>query len=168
MKKKILFVCFNMKVGGIQKSLLNLINNIHDDFDISLFLFFPKGAYLGSIPSNVHIFYPKRFYQIIGASQKDFRNPFLYLFRGILVILCKLFGSHKILKRFLKRINISENFDYCVSYSQDCGKHSILCGCNFVALNSNSKQKISFIHADIEAGGQNFNDNFLTLKKFDK
>ena len=44
--KKILIVNNNMKIGGVQKSLCNLLWSVADQYDITLYLFAPIGAYM--------------------------------------------------------------------------------------------------------------------------
>ena len=51
--KKILFVNSDMKVGGVQKSLLNLLWEISGRYDVTLLLFSPQGAYLKQLPPDV-------------------------------------------------------------------------------------------------------------------
>jgi len=45
-KKKIIFVNDHLKSGGIAKALVNLINEIYTDYDITLLLFAKTGQYL--------------------------------------------------------------------------------------------------------------------------
>ena len=44
-----------MKIGGVQKSLCNLLWSIPDQYDVTLFLFSPVGEYMDDIPKQVHI-----------------------------------------------------------------------------------------------------------------
>ena len=57
MKKiKILFVCASMKVGGAEKSLVNLLNLIdYSKYDVDLLLLQKQGAFLKQIPEQVKI-----------------------------------------------------------------------------------------------------------------
>lgn len=45
-----------MKIGGVQKSLCNLLWSILDQYDVTLFLFSPVGEYMDDIPKQVHTF----------------------------------------------------------------------------------------------------------------
>ena len=47
--KKILIVNNNMKIGGVQKSLCNLLWSVADQYDITLYLFAPIGAYMHAV-----------------------------------------------------------------------------------------------------------------------
>lgn len=57
MKKiKILFVCASMKVGGAEKSLVNLLNLIdYSKYDVDLLLLQKQGAFLKQMPEQVKI-----------------------------------------------------------------------------------------------------------------
>ena len=53
---KILFVIPSMRIGGAEKSLVNLLNLMDlNEYDVSLLLFKPEGDFLQQIPSGVHI-----------------------------------------------------------------------------------------------------------------
>lgn len=53
-KVKILFVCASMKVGGAEKSLVNLLNLIdYNKYDVDLLLFQKQGVFLTQIPKMV-------------------------------------------------------------------------------------------------------------------
>lgn len=55
-KPSILFVCASMKVGGAEKSLINLLNLIdYSAYDIDLLLFQKQGGFLSQIPPNVNL-----------------------------------------------------------------------------------------------------------------
>ena len=53
--KRILIVNNNMHIGGVQKALLNLLQTLHADYDITLLLFYRGGALLNEVPSDVHV-----------------------------------------------------------------------------------------------------------------
>ena len=53
--KKLIIVNNNMKIGGVQKSLTNLLHSIHGRYDITLLLFSKNGALLADIPEDVKV-----------------------------------------------------------------------------------------------------------------
>ena len=56
MKKKILFICSNMKVGGFQKSLISLLRCFdYEKYDVDLLLLDPSGIFMDLIPKEVNI-----------------------------------------------------------------------------------------------------------------
>lgn len=55
--RKILFVIPSMRIGGAEKSLVNLLNLIDlNKYDVNLLMFKPEGDLLQQIPLGVHIF----------------------------------------------------------------------------------------------------------------
>lgn len=57
-KKKILFVNGHLNVGGIEKSLTDLLKNLDDNaYDIDLLLLENKGTYIEQLPKSVHVLY---------------------------------------------------------------------------------------------------------------
>ena len=73
--KKILIVNNNMYIGGVQKALVNLLWNIHQDYDISLLLFYPGGECLEDLPAGVKIITPCRAWSYLGMAGKDAKAP---------------------------------------------------------------------------------------------
>ena len=91
--KKIIFVINNLETGGVQKSLLNLLNEIHNDYDITLLTFFGNDYTEKLIPSNVTIIKPQGPFRQLGLSVIHTANkPFLYTERAFWVTLTKMFG----------------------------------------------------------------------------
>ena len=63
MKKKVLFVAYNLAVGGIHTSLINFLQLIDekcaDRYEVDLFTF-GKGALMPQIPASVHVICGKK------------------------------------------------------------------------------------------------------------
>lgn len=53
--KKIMFCAYNLSIGGIEKSLVNLLKKISYDYDITLLLQHQSGELLKEIPENIKI-----------------------------------------------------------------------------------------------------------------
>ena len=53
MKKRVLIVECNAKIGGIQKALISLLKQISDVYEITLLLLHSEGALLQDIPADV-------------------------------------------------------------------------------------------------------------------
>ena len=50
MKKRVLFTCFCLEMGGITKALLNLLNNIdYNKYDVTVLMQINKGELLEEI-----------------------------------------------------------------------------------------------------------------------
>ena len=91
-KQKLLFACNNLHIGGIQRSLLNLLDEISDKYDITLFLFYPGGEY--ELPKNVRIIGGNRFTRIMGMSQSEAAEEGMKcrLWRSLWVVITRIFG----------------------------------------------------------------------------
>ena len=56
--KKILFMCINMNIGGTEKALLTMLNEIDSSrYDITLLMLEEYGGFLNEIPSFVKVKY---------------------------------------------------------------------------------------------------------------
>lgn len=171
MKKKILIVNNNTLIGGVQKSLINLLNEIKKEYDITLFVFKKKGDYYEEIPKEVNVIEANKFLQLLGISQKESKQlgKIYYIFRGMLVICTRIFGNHIPYFILMRTENKISNFDYAISYLQSSNERSFYGGCNeFVLKRVNAKEKIAFIHCDFLNYGGNTTYNKKIYHKFDK
>ena len=57
--KKLLIVNNNLHIGGVQKALLNLLDEIAGDYEITLLLFSDCGALRGRVPDGVRVITPR-------------------------------------------------------------------------------------------------------------
>ncbi|MGM8212344.1 glycosyltransferase [Virgibacillus sp. W0430] len=65
MRKKVIFMLIDMNVGGTEKSLLNLVDNMpRDQYEITFLLLQRRGGFLKSIPDDVEVLYFKDFKKI--------------------------------------------------------------------------------------------------------
>ncbi|HRP90890.1 MAG TPA: glycosyltransferase [Edaphocola sp.] len=56
MKKKIIIVSHNLRIGGVERSLLGLLNSFdYDRYEVDLFLFIHDGALLPLLPKQVNL-----------------------------------------------------------------------------------------------------------------
>ena len=56
MKKDILIYTYNLDIGGIERSLIGLLNAIdYDKYNVDLYMFKHEGAFIKDIPDNVNI-----------------------------------------------------------------------------------------------------------------
>lgn len=167
---KILIVNNNMHIGGIQKALLNLLNEICNEHDVTLLLFHPAGELIEDIPDKVNVICGNRFTRILGMSQGEAKacGMFTALWRAFFVIVTKLFGtkiSFGILSRMQK---LDETYDAAISYMQNGYFKMFYGGCNEFVINSvKAKRKISFVHCDFlnYEGNNEYNRDFY--KNFD-
>ena len=58
MKKKILFMIINMNIGGTEKALLNMVEEIdNNEYDVTIMMLEKYGGFLKDIPKWVNIKY---------------------------------------------------------------------------------------------------------------
>lgn len=56
-KKKILFTAYNLGIGGVEKALVNLLNNMdYNKYDVTLYLQLASGEFLDQVDKNVKIY----------------------------------------------------------------------------------------------------------------
>lgn len=171
MKKKIVIVNNNLYTGGVQKALVNMLVEIKNDYDITLFLFKKEGDYVKDIPKEVNIIEGNKFLQLLGTSQEGSKRigKIYYLIRGLLALWTKIINNKVpffLLMSLQKKIG---KFDYAISYLHSANEKSFYGGCNeFVLRKVIANKKISFIHCDFLKYGGNTAYNHQIYGEFDK
>ena len=123
MKKKILFLIPNLKHGGAEKVLVNLVNNLNPDrYDITLQTLFDEGVHKGELKPHV---------RYIPGFKKSFRGNSQ---------LIKLFPAEFLWKQIVK-----ERHDIAISYLEGPTSR-ILSGCK----DPNTK-KVAWLHIELDS-----------------
>ena len=158
--KKILFVSDSTRVGGIQKSLINMLNNIdYSKYDVSLFLFNDKNT--EEINKNVRILPSIEILRIIGSTSSELKktNIWKYFFRRFLSLCCYVLGSNIVFSIIYKSIKIDEEFDIAISYSNNVSNRSLYFGYNKLVIEKvKSRLKKCWVHIDYTNRKRNFNE----------
>ena len=168
--KRILIVNNNMDMGGIQKSLVNLLKEIQGEYDVTLMLFSKSGSLLREIPKTVEIITPLKVYRIMGLEKKDLKKyPLLFVLKAVLLVYSKIFSRRsamKLLGLFQRQIS---GYDAVISYSHFPHPNYFGNGCaDFVLDKTVCKNKVCFIHCDyLNFGGQTETNNRAYME-FDK
>ena len=169
-------MCINMNIGGTEKALLTMLNEIDDSkYDITLLMLEEYGGFLNEIPSFVKVKYVDEYKSI-----KPFVNePPKILIKRLIKNKAYLTGLSTLLnysiskitknisyyyKYILKNIKgIDEEYDLAVAYA---GPMDFIT--YFVLNKIKAKKKVQWIHFDITKIG--FNRKFAkrNYKKFDK
>ena len=109
----------DLNIGGIQKSLINLLNNLdYKKVSVDLYLFSKDNLYINDIPKEVNVIYLKRLPAISKVIYFNILNTFYK-------------------KQVNKEYDIAIDYD---SYSMDTSL-----GC----INCNAKKKVVYVHNDI-------------------
>ena len=150
--KKILIVNNNMHIGGVQKSLVNLLNEVHMDYDITLFLFDKSGEYLSEIPKDVNVVACVSAYKYFGISQSEAKQRSIWSFfaRGFLAFITKLLGRSTVVKLIdLTQRRLPNHYDVAISFLHSGNPNNFYGGCNEFVLNKvNADKKITVLHGD--------------------
>lgn len=168
--KKILIVNDNLHLGGIQKALVNMLKEIHDEYEITLLLLNKRGELLSEIPNDVNVVGACKTISVLGAYKKELKENIAgYIWKGILVLLARK-SSKKFAFQFAaimqKKIGIT--YDVAISYSHPSKEHDLRsCSAEFVLKKINAKKKICFVHADYqnESNRSSYTDSIY--KQFD-
>ena len=160
MKKKLLFVIPNLGVGGAEKSLVNLLNELdYDKYEVDLFLMSKTGIFLEQVPKEVNVlpeslYFKKfsiRFYKSLWWFLTHFK--FSLVFYKILFTLSNRLTKNVVLSeqknwRYLKHFFpvLSKEYDVSIGYLEK--------NANYIAVDSvKAKKKIGFIHTDYKEMG---------------
>lgn len=168
-KKKILIVNNNMHIGGVQKSLVNLLNAIHDKYDVTLMLFSEVGDYLNDIPEDIKVIAVKSHYKYLGMSMVESRASVVsFLARSFYAALSKALGR----KYAIALMNLTQKevqgYDVAISFLQNSRSKSFYGGCNdFILDRVDAPRKAAFLHCDYVKCGANTNENAKRYSKFD-
>lgn len=168
-KKKILIINNNMHIGGVQKSLVNLLNAIYDRYDVTLMLFSETGEYMSDIPSDVNVMSVKSHYKYLGMSMSESRKSIgSFISRSFYATISKVLGRKyaiALMNFTQKKIN---GYDVAISFLQNSKSNSFYGGCNDFVLDCvNAPRKVAFLHCDYVKCGAHTAENAKRYSKFD-
>lgn len=136
MKKNILFVMPDLRGGGAEKVLVNLVNNLNSNkYSITVATLFNEGENIKRLNSNIrHIYLFNKIFRGYSIIQKFFSPEFLY-----------------------RRLT-TEDYDIVVAYLEGVVTR-IVSGCT-----SKNTKKIAWVHTD-PINSKNFNQPFRNLRE---
>lgn len=176
MKKKIVFMLINMNIGGTEKALLNMIEELPEDqFDVTILMLEKYGGFLDQIPSKVKVEYFKGYDEIKPRINNPPSTTSMKLFKKGEFIKAFSFSAYYLRSKFFKNKNIffkylvnnypslEEIYDIAVAYAGPMDFISY-----FVLNKIKAKKKVQWIHFDITKIG--FDKVFASKNygKFDK
>ena len=159
--KKMLIMATALDIGGVQKSLLSLLQTLdYDEISVDLLLLNEVGEYVPFLPSKVKVisfpskykwvYLPKgqvfiSFIQSIGPNLNVFRYAF-FLLKGL--IIRNMGRARQQLMRACAHTlpNISERYDVAIDYT---GGHK-----GYILSKTYAQQKISWVHGDYRVFGR--------------
>lgn len=161
MKKNLLFVIEELATNGAVMSLLSLLDAIHKDYDISLFIFLPGGNLMSRIPKNVKIIHSPLAYQVLRMPMKYAVKSMLKEFRFDMVYFRLRISFERLMKKEFsqwKRLpELKGDWDaiciYCDGFATQVAIKKIISG-----------RKIFWIHSDYTR----YRQSKETLNAFDR
>lgn len=168
--KNIIIINNNMKIGGVQKSLLNLVKEISKDNNVTLLLYAPVGAYMNMLPENVKTIDAGKIMSILGLSHSEAKRCGLGVISTFFRAITKVLGFPLVIRlMMLFSRKIKTEYDIAISYLQDSATKKFYGGCNLYTIKKvKSKKYITFIHSDYSCFGGNTKHNINILSKFDE
>lgn len=167
--KKILIVNNNMRVGGVQKSLYNLLWSLEGQHEITLLLFRAIGTYADQLPPWVRIVECDSLFRFLGMSQGECVG-LDKLKRGALAAMCRVLGRPAVMKILLSSQKmLQEEYDCAIAFLHN-GNEKIFYGGvqEFVLNRVRARKKVAFLHCDYRRCGANMAGNHALLKRFDR
>ena len=167
--KKLIIVNNNLEIGGVQTSLINLLKEIHADYEITLLLFHEKEGYRALLPSDVRIETVKSPIKHLGMSKKDTKGrPLRFLSRAIWVTLTRLLGRRSAVRLMLLFQKRYRGYDYAVSYLHEHAPKLFYGGCNeFVLYKIDADKKVTWLHCDFTLCGADARESLGLYQRFD-
>ena len=155
-----------MKIGGVQKSLCNLLWTIKDQYDVTLYLFDDSGSY--ELPPNVKVQRCEGAFRYFGISHGQCKGMEKYK-RGVLRLICRLFSRPTAVRlMLLGQRKLKTQYDCAIAYLQNGNIHNLYGGVqDFVLHCVKATKKVAFLHCDYEKSGANEPRNNRLYEKFD-
>jgi len=153
---KILFVSYDLGIGGIQKSLINLLKKMvkeNPESQIDLLLFNAKGEYFDQLPKEINVLTASKGLELsvksYGQVKKDGslsdRVKKICAYARI-----KLLGYSRYYSKLVGKKITHIGYDLAISYSHDNYCSKFLKGANLYVLRRvEAKEKHAYLHADI-------------------
>ena len=160
-----------MSIGGIEKSLIELLRTISSHYDISLFCVDAVGALLNEVPKEIKIITGNTYSSIPEKSFNELRkSSIIYALLRLLFSSLSSIGLKKIATRLFLLFFplIRGEFDVAISYSQPISDKSFCKLSNEIVLfKCRARKKITFLHCDFEKYEGNTAYNRKLYEQFD-
>lgn len=171
--KKILFVIMHLEMGGAERSLVNLLNEIdYNKYSVDLLLIKRKGELISQLPQDVNIIEtPYELRSLFSNRIEKIKGIKYFIIRGCSTLYSEAYGRIKPgdnravrWNRFFDKAIPKLKCKYDVAISYLTGESMF-----YVANKVEANKKIVFIHSDYEASGSFIgkDTDFSFFKKFD-
>ena len=171
--KRILIVTNNLNIGGIQKSLVDLLCLIAPYYDITLYCVEPSGMLNNQIPTSVKIIEGNKFAKVAEYDRNQCRQELgfsYFVVRVTLSMFSKYFGRKWpafVLNKMAGKV--AGEYDLAISYTHPFSDDKFEnLGNEIVLQQVNAKRKACFIHCDYSKYGGDCDYNRSLFRKYDK
>ncbi len=166
--KKLLIVNNNMKVGGVQKSLCNLLWSLDPtEYHVTLLLFSKTGAYLDELPPAIEVVEETGPFRLFGKSQSEYTGTDA-IKRTCLAVICRFFGRDAAVRLMRKRQPVRGHYDCAISFLNNGPKELLYGGAqDYVLYCTDAKRKVLFLHSDYDRSGSHYPENDRAVAQFD-
>lgn len=166
--KELLIVNNNMKVGGVQKSLCNLLWSLDStEYRVTLLLFSETGAYLDELPPTVQVIEETGPFRLFGKSQNEYTGMDAVR-RTCLALICRFFGRDAAVRLMRKRQPVAGRYDCAISFLNNGPKEVLYGGAqDYVLYCTEADRKVLFLHSDYDRSGSHYPENDRAVVQFD-
>ena len=171
-KKKLLIVDKSFAIGGIQTSLMNMLDSLNDYYDIDLLMYYAEGPLKERLPAGIKLVRTSWRLETCGMSFRQCLHDGSFkqkIFRIMSTIWTKLFDNRIPLHFAIKHQDYLGRYDVAIAYHHEAGKNTLTSGfIRVIDTCCDAKIKLSWIHNDSESNdiSENFNDKYY--KKADR
>lgn len=171
--KRILIVANDLAIGGIQRSLTELLRSLSGrvDLSVSLLLCDARGELVGSLPSDITLLPTPRWAEVSVKPLSECRaiGARYGAFRAAASGFARLFGKGLPTRALCRLIGDLGEYDVAISYSQPIGDRAFCALTNEIVLYCcRADRKVTFVHCDFGRYGGNCRANRRLYRRFDK
>ena len=174
--KKILIALRDFNTGGVQKSLVSLLNRLEAEVDskkisVDILVLKSNGLMQKGLSPKFNVIEANKSFLPFGVSDSEAKNlgKRFYLKRSLMALITKFFGNKWFLRRALKKQQILGDYDLAISYSVSITDKLLYAGWSEIVLEKvNAKEKYVYILNDFVNSAINNNYVLGLLQKFDK
>lgn len=168
LKKKVLFIMYNLELGGAEKSLISILNNMdYTRYEVDLFLYEHSGELIEQLPKEVTLLPEiKKYATLCGSTKKTFKDGYIRL--GAVRTISKYHANFRkiplaydqYLYRYGSKLmeKLSKEYDTAIS---NIWPH------NLVVEKVKARRKIGWIHTDYSQMKVDYDMDFKILNKLD-
>lgn len=170
--ERILIVINNMNIGGIQKSLLELLKALskRKDIFVSLFCCNKCGDFFSLIPKEIEILPNNKWAEVseLAVDKCKKLGVRYFLFRIVASLWTKAFNKELPANLLCRKIKSIGEYDVAISYSQPINDKAFSSLTNEIVIKCcKAKKKITFVHCDFANYGGNTSVNRKLYHNFD-